>query len=326
MQQRPLSSFNEIDTNDIETIHDVLLRIYGGISAEVEKRAHLHAVYNCIDLDCAAIHYGEINTGFVLCAGPLWHMPILHLPLEGNLTIQDRDMRFVCAPHTSGAMLNFPHPVTISQTRGHKALRLCIRRHALEDALTRMLGAPPRAPLSFLPVVDLAAPGPRHLAALLLNLVDLFDREPVALTQRLLAARYGDLLLTAALTCLPHNHLGLLDTDRQPNVPKVVRIAEEYLEANADKPLRMDDLARVVGMGTRSIQLAFRRHRGYSPSHFLRECRLIRARHMLAQAAPGTTVLAVALNCGFGSQSHFTLCYRKRFGETPFETIRKSFP
>jgi hypothetical protein len=103
----------------------------------------------------------------------------------------------------------------------------------------------------------------------------------------LLAARYGD-LLPRPLTCLPHNHLGLLDTDRQPNVPKVVRIAEEYLEANADKPLRMDDLARVVGMGPRSIQLAFRRPRGYSPSPFLRACRLIRARHMLTQAAPGT--------------------------------------
>jgi AraC-like DNA-binding protein len=322
MHDRPLSSFNKIDTDNVDTIRESIVRSYCGTEIDIDRKDGIHGIHNCIELGCVAIHYGELNTGFSLCGGPFWQMPILHLPLAGQLVVQSRGTRLVCSPGTRGALLGFPHPVSISQHLGYRALRLHIRRHALEDALARMLGVPPRGPLRFLPAVDLCAAGPRHLLAMLLRLADLFDHDPAMLLQPFLTERYADLLLAAALTCLPHNHLPLLDADPPPGVPKVVRLAEEYLEANADKPVRMGDLARVVGMGTRSIQLAFQRHRGYSPSHFLRECRLGRARRMLVQAAPGTTVLAVALACGFGSQSHFTLCYRRRFGETPSETLR----
>ncbi len=324
MQFLPLSSFPRVATGDPEIVRKALGAAYNGADVDINPHHEFSAIHNCIEFDRISVHYAEMSTGFRLRTSSLRNTLTLYIVLEGEMTVHARAMEIACTPGGCAAMLDFPRPVALTQRRAHKILFLRMRRHALEDALTRLLGSPIQAPLVFTPAVDLASPGPRHLCALLTRLVELFDREPAMLRLRPLAARYEDLLLAAILTCLPHNHRHRLDTATQPGVPKVVRMAEAYLEANAEKTLRMADLARSVGMGTRSIQMAFRRHRGYSPSHFLRECRLARARHLLAQAAPGTTVLAVALTCGFGSQSHFTLCYRNRFGETPYETLRKS--
>lgn len=324
MQFLPLSSFPRIATGDPEIVRKALGVAYNGATVKVMSHRNFAAIHNCIEFERISIHYAEMNTGFSLRTSTLRNTLTLYLVLEGEMTVHARAMEISCTPGECAAMLDFPRPVALIQRRAHKILFLRMHRHALEDSLARLLGTPLLAPLVFTPAVDLTTPGPRHLCALLTRLVELFDREPAMLHLRPLAARYEDLLLAAILTCLNHNHRHRLDTATQPSVPKVVRMAEAYLEANADKSLRMADLARVVGMGTRSIQMAFQRHRGYSPSHFLRECRLARARHLLAQSAPGTTVLTVALTCGFGSQSHFTLCYRNRFGETPFETLRKS--
>ena len=139
----------------------------------------------------------------------------------------------------------------------------------------------------------------------------------------MLTTQYDQLLLAGLLTCLDHNARHLFEKAAPPAAPKVVALSEAYIEANADKPLRLTDLADLTGLGVRSIQLAFRKHRGYSPSAFLRECRLARARDMLRQADPGVTVLSVALACGFASQGLFARLYRKRYGETPSVTAGK---
>ena len=47
------------------------------------------------------------------------------------------------------------------------------------------------------------------------------------------------------------------------------------------------------------------------------EARLARARHLLRQT--DMSVINVAMACGFTSPSHFSKCYRARFGETPYQ-------
>lgn len=47
------------------------------------------------------------------------------------------------------------------------------------------------------------------------------------------------------------------------------------------------------------------------------EMRLNRARELLRQTE--MSVINVALACGFASPSHFSKCYRARFGSTPYQ-------
>jgi transcriptional regulator GlxA family with amidase domain len=54
---------------------------------------------------------------------------------------------------------------------------------------------------------------------------------------------------------------------------------------------------------------------------FSRGLRLDLARVMLMEARPGQTVLEIAMASGFSHVSRFAMEYRKRFQESPSETL-----
>jgi AraC-like DNA-binding protein len=102
-----------------------------------------------------------------------------------------------------------------------------------------------------------------------------------------------------------------------------VRAAIEIMEARADEDFRMEALAAEVGVGLRSLQLAFRRVYGIEPRAMLARIRLERARKRLLNAAPDEQVTSVALESGFSHLSRFAQAYRRAYGESPSQTLRR---
>ena len=79
-------------------------------------------------------------------------------------------------------------------------------------------------------------------------------------------------------------------------------------------------LARDVAMSERQLQRKLRALLDTTPADYLREYRLQRAaRWLLEGRAAGT----VALDSGFATQSHFTECFKARFGVTPGDYAAK---
>ena len=103
--------------------------------------------------------------------------------------------------------------------------------------------------------------------------------------------------------------------------PFYVRMAEEYIRANPRMVVGLAQLAAICGVSGRTLQLGFNKHRGYSPMEFSRGLRLDLARVMLMEARPGQTVLEIAMASGFSHVSRFAMEYRKRFQESPSETL-----
>lgn len=103
-----------------------------------------------------------------------------------------------------------------------------------------------------------------------------------------------------------------------------VRMAEEIMRARSDEPLSMTTVAREVGVGLRSLQLAFLEVRAMGPRDVLLRMRLERARERLQCAGPSDTVTNIALDCGFAHLGRFPAAYRTAFGELPTETLARS--
>lgn len=103
-----------------------------------------------------------------------------------------------------------------------------------------------------------------------------------------------------------------------------VRRAEEVIRARLHEPLSVRQVAGTLGVGTRALQLAFRRHRNATPREVLAACRLEAARARLLDAPPDETVAAVALDCGISHFGRFAAAYRARFGETPSATLARA--
>jgi AraC-like DNA-binding protein len=106
--------------------------------------------------------------------------------------------------------------------------------------------------------------------------------------------------------------------------PASVRRAAGYIDAYADQPVSLDDIATVAGVSGRALRHAFHRSYGTTPAGYLRRIRLERAHAQLlaASAADGTTVTEVARRWGWTSHGQFAAAYRQRFGVPPGRTLR----
>jgi AraC-like DNA-binding protein len=103
-----------------------------------------------------------------------------------------------------------------------------------------------------------------------------------------------------------------------------MRRLEHALEAHRDQPLYLTELCAEVGVSARTLRLHCQEHFGMSPQRYLWLRRMNMARRDLARAdSTQSTVTAIAVEHGFWELGRFSVQYRRLFGESPSETLRR---
>ena len=131
-------------------------------------------------------------------------------------------------------------------------------------------------------------------------------------------------LISAIITELPHNYSDLINNfNHDEDLPRYVRIAQEYIHANIYDVITVDMLSKVAHSNPRSIQTGFRKSFEMTPTQYIRSYRLEIAHEKLKRAAvTGLSVAEIAYSCGFNDLSKFARYYRTKFGQLPSETTR----
>lgn len=106
-------------------------------------------------------------------------------------------------------------------------------------------------------------------------------------------------------------------------LPRGVRRALDAIQANVGRNWRLSELAAIAGISARSLQRQFLDFVGKSPSAVLREVGLETARRELLQGGADIRIMDVALRCGFTHFGRFSIAYRRRYGETPSQTLKR---
>jgi transcriptional regulator GlxA family with amidase domain len=94
----------------------------------------------------------------------------------------------------------------------------------------------------------------------------------------------------------------------------LIKVAE-LMEANIERTLSLERIAKETGLSRRQIERLFKRHLNCVPKRYYLELRLKRARELLLQTA--MPIMDITTACGFQSPPHFSKCYRKQFGYPP---------
>jgi AraC family transcriptional regulator len=97
-----------------------------------------------------------------------------------------------------------------------------------------------------------------------------------------------------------------------------IRINEvlNYVDAHYAEPLALERMADVAHFSPYHFHRLFRGAVGESPHGYLMRIRLEKAVNLM-NYGPNRTLTEVALECGFGSSSHFSRCFRERYGFSP---------
>ena len=97
----------------------------------------------------------------------------------------------------------------------------------------------------------------------------------------------------------------------------------DWIDANCHRALSLSELEERSRYSRRALQYAFKQRFGCGPMQWVRRRRLTKARQMLLEAAPGTTVQQVALACGYINFSSFSRDYRQEFGRLASVDLRR---
>jgi AraC-like DNA-binding protein len=206
---------------------------------------------------------------------------------------------------------------------GYEQLILRIKTAALEKTLTTLLGAKPRGALRFDPFAVPVQP----TASVLRDLAMFLARQLSSTAAELPGAVLLELeqaLLVSFLSAHRHNFSEMLVGTGKQATPRIVRLAEEYIEASWNRAITIEELASHTNTSIRALYAAFKKSRGYSPMTFAKAVRLRRAKQMLLEPNPRTSVSSIAFKCGFGNLGHFARDFREMFGELPSETLLRT--
>ena len=309
-------------TTDVEKMKET--RALSLINAErisIPSPAGFEAWGNVFSFRNIALGYSYVSTRANIVI-PAVDYARLQIPLSGTATTTI-DGRIVTIYGDQFCVVS-PHQLSRLSCEGpHSRLTLRIKTSTLEQRLVALIGARPKMGLTFSPELSLDRP----YVSGLLQLIHMFAQQlnpTSANLSRPALEELEDAIVTTFLDATQHPYSHLLADDARAASPREVLEAEQYIEANWNRAIRIEDLVAHTGVSARSLFKSFKKSRGCSPLRLAKMVRLKHAKEMLVAGSPGTSVTAVAFKCRFGNLGHFANSYREAFGELPSETLARA--
>jgi len=320
----PLDSYPLLRTNNIEDVQ----RMFGtSVRVQIAERqggkAAPEMLLNRADLPMTAIWYCSYGVPIKLDFAEGDILRIQFWRSGHGATVVDGE-RVAVTPQQACVMSVVTSQFEADFAADYTQLALNIDAGAIERKLEALIDRPVVHRLACEPAMDLRTPESGHMRRALDFLVQCLDsREPG--WQPLALAEMAQALVVSLLCATRHNYSDLLQRQPSDAAPWQLRRVEEFIEANWNRPIKIEDLAAIVGTSARSLFRSFRQNRGYSPMEFTKRVRLQQARRLL-KAPDATTVTEVAFACGFGDLGRFSRDYRREFGELPSRAFDRGRP
>jgi len=250
---------------------------------------------------------------------------IVNLTTQGQTTAFRRDgVRERTSGNERGLVLLPTKSHRVQWTSDAEQLHVKIPRSVLEFQLADALGKPVTEVVNFEFGLDLTTAQGQGLLRSAQFLAAELDR-PTGLRQMPLArAQLERYVISSLLHAGRHQFTDALASGE--DVRRVGRLAPvlQYIEANADRELTPEILARVGCVSVRALFAAFQEQLGESPMAYVRRIRLGHVRAELLRGDPlKLGVTEVAMRWGFLHMSRFAQQYRALFNELPSVTLHR---
>jgi AraC-like DNA-binding protein len=96
-------------------------------------------------------------------------------------------------------------------------------------------------------------------------------------------------------------------------------MAVERIRDYFDRPLRIDDLAREIGMSTSGLHYHFKTVTAMTPLQFQKQLRLQEARRLMLDEE--LDAAGAGFRVGYDDASHFNREYKRLFGAPPMRDV-----
>jgi AraC-like DNA-binding protein len=298
--------------------HQFRLEIAPQAASEVDVR------YNGISLPGIFLGHFQYGMPAGIKAAPSRDDYWLLLPLRGSTQFINGSDSIAC--DTDRAALASPTRddyYHVQSQAGSAGIRLVVDKNFLMERLVALLGRPMNGPLEFTQQLDLTSGYGRTLAGYLLSAAADLDHPNSALLSPHTMADFEQFIVNGLLLAQPHNYSNALQRVERTVAPRDVKRAMDFVHSRLSSPITISDIARAAEVPGRTLFKHFKDYQGVSPMRYVRNARLQQVRDALSRAELDSSVTEIASRWGFTHLGRFSVDYRKRFGESPSETLKR---
>jgi AraC-like DNA-binding protein len=322
MPDMPLSRYAAVDTRLPDDAREAIGRIFCPhfLNPLERKPTTFHARHHTVEQADYSVNFVAYGATVEIDPGELSRFFLLQLPLKGAATVRCGTMATDAKAGIRASILSPTLPTRMEWKEGCEKLIILIHREALEAQFESLTHEQSRS-IEFETGVDLTSPVGRALsqhAQLMLATAENSEALPEAYK---ISLRDG--LTTLLLTGLQSNKSTAFSRPPAPADPLAVRKAQEFMEAHAERPISMSEIAANSGVSLRTLQDAYRKARNMPLSQGLADLRLARFRSRLLARNGSQSVADAAYTVGLGHLGRAAALYRQRYGETPSATLSR---
>jgi AraC-like DNA-binding protein len=321
----PLAKYQRSLSVDLDDARDSVAQIYcphkldfAGSSRTVALRHH-HA-----RLAATSVNYMDYGGDLLIEPGYLERFFLFMAPLSGSVRLNPGTAREVVAGPGSAILANPTDYTRMGWSADCRQIVLTIDRTAVERSLATLLQRNLRDPVLFHGTIDRSDDKGAALWRAIRFLVQELDESTSGLSDKTTAGYFENTLVAMFLRNWNNNYSEALEASANRIAPRHVRRVEEFIEANAHLPLRLETLVEVSGVSATALFEGFRRFRQTTPMTALRDYRMLRAHGDLTGGGAGDTVTSIATRWGFYHLGRFAADYKSRFGQSPSEALSRS--
>jgi AraC-like DNA-binding protein len=323
-----LAAYPRVWTTDVDEAAESIGRIFcpHALNPLWPSRPDFHAMHNCAVFDGFSVSYVAYGGSVSIDPGCLDRFFLLQLPVRGGALVRTGGREVESIPGAVASVLSPTLPTRMIWQDHCAQLILLVDRQRLEQRAAA-LAEKPSCPVEFEPHIDLDTPFGRALHSQIEYLANLAEQcGPKSDLSPVTAATLRESIVSLLLTGQRNNLSAAINRAAfcREQIPAVFRRAYDSLEAHPADPLDLERLARLCGLGVRSLQLGFRRYFGVSISQALLDIRLRHLHRRLSKATPDERIVDIAFDLGFSHLSRMASVYRAKFGESPSETLRRN--
>lgn len=121
-------------------------------------------------------------------------------------------------------------------------------------------------------------------------------------------------MATADKEILISNQYDIHETIRTSKSRRIAKVIN-YIDQNLSKPIKLAELADLVGMSESAFSHFFRKKSNITVINYINNLRVAKACQLLADTT--NTVAEICFSCGFNNQSNFIRVFKKIKGQTP---------
>lgn len=133
--------------------------------------------------------------------------------------------------------------------------------------------------------------------------------------------QHAEITLSAQVTLITHwiirSILGENMDMRSVSSHYEVGRIQQYIEQNFDRSITVGDLAQLAHLSESGLNRLFKKETGLTPLEYVIETRIEKSKMLLRRK--DIPVTEIAMRCGFGSNAHFTSCFKRLAHVSPSE-------